>query len=129
MSLAGDDLMTTDMLEPRFERFCLAYPSGTVVMHYGGGVALGEVRVAHPLAVVEAVEVSWVNAGILEAGRFEGDVSARMPRSEVLAGVGSSAHKGHTLRLARPGGLGRGASQIGKREDWARLAVDVRRGR
>jgi hypothetical protein len=47
-------------------------------MHYGGGAALGEVRVAHPLAVVEA-------------GRFEGDVSARMPRSEVLAGVGSSA--------------------------------------
>jgi hypothetical protein len=28
-------------------------------MHYGGGAALDEVRVAHPLAVVEAVEVSW----------------------------------------------------------------------
>jgi hypothetical protein len=67
----GRRAMTTETPEPRFERFCLAYPSGTVVMHYGGGAALGDVRVTHPLAVVEAVEASWVSVGIPEAGRFE----------------------------------------------------------
>ena len=61
--------MTTDTPKPRFERFCLAYPSGTVVMaFYGDGATLGEVRVTHPLAVVEAVEDSRVSVGIPEVG-------------------------------------------------------------
>ena len=57
--------MMTDPPAPefRFERFCLAYPSGTVVMaFYGDGATLGEVRVTHPLAVVEAIEDSLVEA-------------------------------------------------------------------
>ena len=43
--------------EPRFERFRLVYPSGTMVMaFYAGGAPLEEVKVTHPLARVEAVE-------------------------------------------------------------------------
>lgn len=43
--------------EPRYERFRLVYPSGTVVMaFYAGGARLEEVRVTHPLAVVTPVE-------------------------------------------------------------------------
>lgn len=49
--------------EPRYERYILEYPSGTVVIaFYAGGTTLGEVRVTHPLAVVEAVEASRVSA-------------------------------------------------------------------
>jgi hypothetical protein len=41
--------LTTETSEPRFERFCLAYPSGTAVMaYYGGGAALGEVQASPP---------------------------------------------------------------------------------
>lgn len=44
-----------------FERFRLAYPSGTVIhAHYCGGCTLEEVRVTHPLATVEAIEDSRV---------------------------------------------------------------------
>jgi hypothetical protein len=40
-----------------YERFTVTYPSGTVIpSFYTGGATLIEVRVAHPLAVVEAVE-------------------------------------------------------------------------
>ena len=42
---------------PRFERFRLVYPSGTVIeSYYCGGATLREVQVTHPLAVVEVVE-------------------------------------------------------------------------
>jgi hypothetical protein len=59
--------MTTETPEPRFERFCLASPSGTVMMAFYTDD--GEVRVTHPLAVVEAVDDSRVSVGIPEAGR------------------------------------------------------------
>jgi hypothetical protein len=50
--------------EPSFERFCLGYPSGTVVMaFYADGAPLEEVRVTHPLALVEVVEDSLVGVG------------------------------------------------------------------
>jgi len=43
--------------EPRYERFAVAYPSGTVIeSFYAGGVTLREVRVTPPMAVVEVVE-------------------------------------------------------------------------
>lgn len=61
-SAAG--FVTTDApeLAPRFERYRLTYPTGTVVdAYYGDGATLGEVRVTHPLAVVEAVEDSRVS--------------------------------------------------------------------
>ena len=61
--------MTTGTPEPRFERFCLAYPSGTVVVVFYADD--GEGRVTHPLAVVEAVDDSRVSAGIPEVGRHE----------------------------------------------------------
>ncbi len=47
--------------EPRYERFRLTYPSGTVIdSHYGraDGATLEEVRVTHPMATVEPVEAS-----------------------------------------------------------------------
>ena len=56
--------MTPDTaeLEPRFEHFRMAYPSGTVVMaFYAGGAPLEEVKVTHPLATVEPVEDSRVS--------------------------------------------------------------------
>jgi hypothetical protein len=57
--------MMTDPPAPefRFERFCLAYPSGTAVMayYYGGGAAVGEVQASPLLVVVEAVEDSRVS--------------------------------------------------------------------
>jgi hypothetical protein len=54
----------------RFERFCLTYPSGTAVMvFYADGATLGGVRVTHPLAVVEVIEVSRLSVGIPELGR------------------------------------------------------------
>jgi hypothetical protein len=56
--------MTAETPEPRFERFCLAYPSGTAVMayyYYGGGAAVGEVQASPLLVVVEAVEDSRVS--------------------------------------------------------------------
>jgi hypothetical protein len=59
--------MRTETPEPRFERFRLAYPSGTVVMTFYADD--GEVRVTHPLAVVEAVDDSRVSVGIPEVGR------------------------------------------------------------
>ncbi|MGH7315687.1 MAG: hypothetical protein ACREJS_05435 [Candidatus Rokuibacteriota bacterium] len=47
---------------PQFERFTVTYPSGTVVASfYPGGAPLEEVRMTHPLAVVEAVEDSRVS--------------------------------------------------------------------
>ncbi|MGH8584639.1 MAG: hypothetical protein ACREWE_00090 [Gammaproteobacteria bacterium] len=47
---------------PRFERFTVTYPSGTVVASfYPGGALLEEARITHPLAVVEAVEDSRVS--------------------------------------------------------------------
>jgi hypothetical protein len=52
--------------EPRFERFLVRYPSGTVIescCFIGGGATLREVEVAHPLATVEADESSRVHAG------------------------------------------------------------------
>jgi hypothetical protein len=58
--------MTAETSEPRFERFCLAYPSGTVVMAFYAYD--GEVRVSTPLAVVEAVEDSRVSVGIRAGG-------------------------------------------------------------
>ena len=60
--------MTTETPEPvpRFERFTVTYPSGTVIpSFYCGGVTLREVQVTHPLAVVEVVEDSRVRG---EAG-------------------------------------------------------------
>jgi hypothetical protein len=49
--------------EPCYERYRLASPSGTVIERfYAGGAPLGEVRVTHPLAVVEAIEDSLVDA-------------------------------------------------------------------
>jgi hypothetical protein len=59
--------MTTKTPEPRFGRFCLAYPSGTVVMAFYADD--GEVRVTHYLAVVEAAEDSRVSVGTPEVGR------------------------------------------------------------
>jgi hypothetical protein len=59
--------MTTETSEPRFERFCPAYPSGTVVMAFYADD--GEVRVTHPLAGVEAVDDSRVSVGVPEVGR------------------------------------------------------------
>jgi hypothetical protein len=48
-------------LAPRYEWFHVTYPSGTVVMSfYPGGEPLEEVRVTHPMAVVEVVEDSLV---------------------------------------------------------------------
>ena len=50
--------MTTDTPgpAPRFERFRLTYPSGTVIESYfAGGATLREVQVTHPIAVVEVV--------------------------------------------------------------------------
>lgn len=47
----GGEGMTTDTpeIEPRYERYRLAYPSGTVVMSfYAGGATLEEVRVTTP---------------------------------------------------------------------------------
>ncbi len=47
-----------------YERFTVTYPSGTVIPSlYTGGATLIEVRVTHPLAVVEAVEDSLVGVG------------------------------------------------------------------
>jgi len=41
---------------PRFERFRLTYPTGTVIeSFYADGATLEEVRVMHPLARVEVV--------------------------------------------------------------------------
>lgn len=54
----------------RFERFCLASPSGKAVMaFYADGATLGGVRVTHSLAVVEVIEVSPVSVRIPEVGR------------------------------------------------------------
>lgn len=45
--------------EPRYERFALTYPSGTVIeSFYAGGATRREVRVTHPMATVEPVEDS-----------------------------------------------------------------------
>jgi hypothetical protein len=56
------EAMTTDTADPLFERFRLTYPSGTAVeAFYCGGATLREVRVVHPMAVVEAVEDSRVS--------------------------------------------------------------------
>jgi hypothetical protein len=57
--------MTTDTPEPapRFERFRITYPSGTVLDSYyliEGGGTLRAVQLEHPLATVEAVEGSLV---------------------------------------------------------------------
>jgi len=54
--------MTRDPEPPAlYERFTVTYPSGTVIpSFYAGGALLEEVRVTHPLAVVEAVEDSLV---------------------------------------------------------------------
>lgn len=49
---------------PLYERFTVTYPSGTVIpSFYAGGATLIEVRVTHPLAVVEAIEDSLVGVG------------------------------------------------------------------
>lgn len=46
---------------PRFRRFRIVYPSGTVIEgYYHDGAPLREVQVAHPLAVVEVVEESFI---------------------------------------------------------------------
>jgi hypothetical protein len=59
---SGRRAMTAETPEPRFERFCLAYPSGTAVMaYYGDGAAVGEEQASPLLAVVEAVEDSRVS--------------------------------------------------------------------
>jgi hypothetical protein len=55
--------MTTDTPQPRFERFLIRYPSGTVIescwlLESGGTVQ--QVRMEHPLATVEAIEGSRV---------------------------------------------------------------------
>jgi hypothetical protein len=53
--------MTTETTEPipRFERFRIEYPSGTVIESYcPGGAPLEEVRTTHPMATVSAVEDS-----------------------------------------------------------------------
>ena len=57
--------MTTDTPEPvpLYERFTVTYLSGTVIESYAGGATLIEVRVTHPLAVVEAIEDSSVGVG------------------------------------------------------------------
>ena len=47
-----------------YERFTVTYPSGTVIpSFYAGGATLGEVRVTHPLAKVEAVEDPLAGVG------------------------------------------------------------------
>jgi hypothetical protein len=49
--------MTTETPEPRFKRFRLIYPSGTVVdAYYGDGAMVEEVRATRPMATVEAIE-------------------------------------------------------------------------
>ena len=56
--------MTTETPEPvpRFERFTVTYPSGTVIpSFYCGGVTLREVQVTHPMATVKAVSDSRVS--------------------------------------------------------------------
>jgi len=55
--------MTDDTLTPapRFERFRLTYPSGTVIDSYcGEGCALEEMMAAHPLAKVGVITISCV---------------------------------------------------------------------
>ncbi len=59
--------MTTDTPEPepepRYGRFIVRYPSGTVIQScwtIEGGGTLREVQVEHPLAIVEADEDSRV---------------------------------------------------------------------
>jgi hypothetical protein len=58
------EIMTTETpTEPRFERFRITYPSGTVFDSYyliEGGGTLREVQVEHPLAVIEADETTEV---------------------------------------------------------------------
>jgi hypothetical protein len=59
--------MTTEAPEPvpRYERFRVTYPSGTVIESYyliGGGGTLRQVQVEHPLAKVEADQDSLVDA-------------------------------------------------------------------
>ncbi|MGH8589437.1 MAG: hypothetical protein ACREXX_08925 [Gammaproteobacteria bacterium] len=45
--------------EPRYERFAVTYPSGTVIeSFYAGGTTLREVKVTHPMATVEPVEAT-----------------------------------------------------------------------
>ena len=54
---ASHEVTDTPEPEPRYERFAVAYPSGTVIeSFYAGGVTLREVRVTPPMAVVEVVE-------------------------------------------------------------------------
>jgi hypothetical protein len=61
LRLAGDEHDYRNP-EPRYERYRLTYPSGTVVnAYYAGGAPLEEVRVTHPLAIVEGVEDSRVS--------------------------------------------------------------------
>jgi hypothetical protein len=55
---------TTDPLEPRYERFLIRYPSGTVIESswlIEGGGTVQQVRLEHPLGVVEANEDSQVH--------------------------------------------------------------------
>lgn len=57
------EAMTADTpeVEPRYERYRLVYPSGTAIgAYYFSGATVNEVRVTHPMAVVEAVEDSLV---------------------------------------------------------------------
>lgn len=43
--------------EPRYDRFIIPYPSGTVIeAFYAGGATLREVQVLHPMATVEVAE-------------------------------------------------------------------------
>jgi hypothetical protein len=56
--------MTTDPPEPRYERFTVIYPSGTVINSVWcleGGGTLRAVQVEHPMAQVTPVENSRVH--------------------------------------------------------------------
>jgi hypothetical protein len=61
----GEPSTPDEAPEPRYERFLVRYPSGTVIescCFIGGGATLREVAVAHPLAVVAAIADSRVGA-------------------------------------------------------------------
>jgi hypothetical protein len=54
--------------EPRYERFTVTYPSGTAIESYWcieGGGTVQQVRLEHPMALVEAD----IDSRIIEEGR------------------------------------------------------------
>lgn len=56
-TMPRSEAMEPGVPEQLHEHFTVTYPSGTVIeSFYAGGATLTEVRVTHPMAVVEVVE-------------------------------------------------------------------------